>query len=42
MKQFEDETLVPVVEDIAEDRPTEYHFDDDEMLWFRGSDCGVG
>ena len=36
MKQLEDETLVPFVEDMAKGRPTEYRFDKEEMLWFRG------
>ena len=36
MKQLEDEMSVPFVEDIVEGRPSEYHFNDDEMLWFRG------
>ena len=36
MKQLEDEALVPFVEDVAEGRPTEYHFDDDEVLCFKG------
>ena len=36
MKQLEDETLVSFVEDMAKGRPTEYHFDDDEVLCFKG------
>ena len=27
---------MPFVEDIVEGRPTEYHFDDDEVLCLRG------
>ena len=31
-----DDELVPHVEDILEDRPTNFHFNDDDVLCFKG------